>query len=134
MADENRENLKVELAFALAQGVSVTAWARARDVPRSTVYKWASEREVRKTVDACRRRMLDRAIGKLTKRSTWVVDRIAGIAEEAESESVRLRALRSMLSEMMAISKYSALEGRVADVEDKFDAQTGDANQAGSLS
>ena len=64
MADENRESLKIELAFALAQGVSVTAWARARDVPRPTVYRWASEREVRKTVDACRRRMLDRAIGK----------------------------------------------------------------------
>ena len=134
MAEEDRESLKIELAFALARGASVTGWARARDVPRTTVYRWASEREVRKIVDACRRRMLDQAIGKLTKRSTWTVDRITGLADGAESESVRLRALRGMLSEMMAISKYSALEGRVADVEDKLDARTGDANQAGAHS
>jgi hypothetical protein len=134
MDEDNRESLKTELAFALAQGSSIIAWARARDVPRTTAYRWASEREVRKTVDTCRRRMLDRAIGKLTKRSTWVVDRITGLGEGAESESVRLRALNGMLSQMMAVSKYSALEGRVADVEDKLDARTGNADPAGSPS
>ena len=32
---------KTKLALALAQGVSITAWARARSMARSTVYRWA---------------------------------------------------------------------------------------------
>jgi hypothetical protein len=128
MAEENREDLKTELAFALARGSSIIGWARARDVPRATAYRWSSEREVRKIVDACRRRMIDQAVGKMAKQSTWVVGKITGLASDAESESVRLRALRSLLTEMMSVSKYWGLEGRVADVEEKLDARTAQMN------
>jgi hypothetical protein len=51
MVEENREGMKPELAIALARGISVGAWARARGVPRSTVYRWALEPEVRKMVE-----------------------------------------------------------------------------------
>ena len=61
MAEENRDSLKTELASALAHGVPEMASARARDLPRPTVYRWASEREVRKKVDAYRRRLIDRS-------------------------------------------------------------------------
>jgi hypothetical protein len=132
MAEENRESLKPELAIALAQGVSVIRWARENDVPRTTAYRWAGEPEVRKIVETCRRRVIDRAIGRMTKRSTWVVDRITRLADKAESEAVRLRALRGMLSDMMSVSKYSGLEGRVAEVEEQFyaRAQSADAQSA----
>ena len=43
MNGEELKTAKAELALALAQGLQVTAWARARSVGRTTVYQWASD-------------------------------------------------------------------------------------------
>jgi len=40
------------------------------------------------------------------------------LAEAAESESVQLRALRSIFSDVMAVAKFSNLEHRVAEIEE----------------
>ena len=58
MAEENRESMKPELAIALARGISVTAWARARGVPRPTAYRWSKDPKVRKAIDAFRCRSI----------------------------------------------------------------------------
>jgi hypothetical protein len=42
MNGEELKTTKTQLALALAQGASVTAWARARDVPKMTDYRWLS--------------------------------------------------------------------------------------------
>jgi hypothetical protein len=56
-------------------------------------------------VEACRRRLIDQAIGMLSGKATWSVGRITRLADSAESESVRLRALRGMLTDMISSSK-----------------------------
>jgi hypothetical protein len=132
MAEDTRESMKPELAIALARGITVARWARENDVPQSTVYRWSHEPEVRKMVEACRRRLIDQAIGRVTKRTSWIFGRITKLADRAESESVRLKALRSLLSDMMAVSKFSGLEGRMADVEEKLAVRLGNADGAGS--
>jgi len=116
---------KIHLAAAIAQGESVAGWARENGVPRSTAFLWAREPGVRRTVEACRRRTLDRAIGRMTKRTLWASDRIAALAKAAESESVQLRALRSMLADVMAASKFSNLEDRLAQLEADYREQPG---------
>jgi hypothetical protein len=40
------------------------------------------------------------------------------VAKEAESESVRLRAARSIFSDMMMVSRYSRLEARMTELEE----------------
>ena len=75
---------------------------------------------VRKKVESCRRRTMDQAIGRMTKHSTWAADGIAAIARDAESDSVRLRAFRAIFSDVMAVSHYNGLEGRMAEIEDKL--------------
>ena len=77
-----------------------------------------------------RRRALDRAVGKVAMRSTWIMDRISRIAMEGDSDEVRLKALRGLLAEMINVSKYSGLETRLAEVEETLDAQRGNANRA----
>jgi hypothetical protein len=116
---------KIHLAAAIAQGQSVAAWARDNGVPRSTAYDWASEPSVRRTVEACRRRTLDRAIGRMTRRTLWASDRVAELAKAAESESVQLRALRSIFADVMAVSKFSNLEDRLAQLEEDYREQHG---------
>jgi transposase-like protein len=39
-----------QLAIAIAQGKSISEWARQNDVPRSTAYDWANDPECRRLV------------------------------------------------------------------------------------
>ena len=115
-----REFLKIRkthLAVALAQGVSVQSWARANEVPGSTASPWASDPEVCHLVESIRRRVSDRAIRGLSKRDTRAAGAILELAESAEPESVRLKALQTVLADPMINGKYAKLKERVAGIE-----------------
>jgi hypothetical protein len=119
MSKEERTSLQSELAAALAAAESCADWASAHGVPEWTAQRWASESEVRAEVEAYRRGNLDQAVGRMSHRAAWATDQIAKLAEEARSESVRLAALRSMLSDMMAVADFVGLEGRIAKLEEQ---------------
>jgi hypothetical protein len=120
MSDEPQKGTKVQLALAVARGDAIRNWARDNNVPRRTAFRWAKEPDVRKAVESYRRRMIDQAIGRMTRRSGWVADGITQIAREARSDSVRLRAYRAMFSDMMAVNKFSGLESRMVEVEEQL--------------
>ena len=84
-----------------------------------TAQRWANDSEVRAEVEAYRRGNLDQAVGRMSLRTAWATDQIAKLAEEARSESVRLAALRSMLSDMMAVADFAGLEARIAKLEEQ---------------
>jgi hypothetical protein len=121
---ENFQSRKSQLALAIAQGTSITAWARKNDVPNRTAFRWATEPKVRAAIDSYRRRALDRAIGRLAKRVTWAADGIVKLAKDADSESVKLAALRSIFSNMMAVSEFSGLEDRITKIEERLHDRT----------
>ena len=79
--------------------------------------------------DAIRRRALDGAIGNIAMRSSWIMKRLTKLAEGADSETVRLRALRGLVSDMITVSRYSGLEARMAELEGSLHAQPGNANR-----
>src|SRR4029077_17817283 len=106
----------------------VAAWALANEVPKRTAYRWASEPEVRAAIESCRRRALDRAVGGMAKRATWAAGQIAKLGKDAASESVKVAALRAIFSDMMAVSKFGLLEDRVTELEERFDARTGNTS------
>src|SRR5450755_1214825 len=76
MPGERPRSQKTELALAIANGTSVTAWARGNEMPKRTAYRWAREPEVRAAVESYRRRAVDRAIGRMARRVTWATDGI----------------------------------------------------------
>ena len=123
--DELPQKKKTQLAVAMAQGVSVSAWARGNDVPKRTAYRWAAEPNVRATAESCRRRALDRAVGRMANRATWAVDQIVALGANAESESVKLSALRAVLSDMMKVSEFSVLEVRMTEIEEELRVRNG---------
>jgi Homeodomain-like domain len=131
MTDEIREVTKSQLAVALARGISVSAWAQAHNVPRPTVYRWASEPEVRQEIAACRRRMVDQVVGLMVKRARKAVAGIGALADGAESETVRLKALLSILSQMMAVSRFGDLEQRMTEIEEQLNDRAGNTGQTG---
>jgi hypothetical protein len=120
MSEEPLKGTKTQLALAIAQGVPVAAWARTHGVGRRTAFEWARQPEVRQEMQDYRRRIFDQAVGQLTKRCTNAVKTIVSLSTHAECESVRLRAARTVVSEMMKVSRYTGIEDRVTDVECKF--------------
>jgi hypothetical protein len=128
MTGELPQNKKTQLALALAQRISVALWARDNQMPRSTAYRWASQPELRATVESCRRRARDRALGRMAMRAHWTSDQIAKLAAGAESESVKLRALRSILADVISVSKFSDLRRRMAAIEQELHERTDNAS------
>jgi hypothetical protein len=112
---------KTQLALAVAQGVRIAAWARTNGVPRRTAFRWAKEPDVRKAVEAYRRRTIDLAVGRMTKGSSEAAELILKIAHEADTYAVRLRAARAVLSDMIKVAKFSGIEERMTAIEDKLD-------------
>ena len=58
-------------------------------------------------------------------------DGITRLAKGAESESVQLRAWRAIIADQMAVAKFSDLEYRMTEIEEKLDERTEHAEQAG---
>ncbi len=84
---------------------------------------------VRAAVASCRRRAVDRAIGRMVARAPWAADQIVKLGEIAASESVKLSALRAILSDMMKVNEYAGLELRITEIEEQLHDRTGNANR-----
>src|SRR3954468_1117312 len=130
MEKEVRRLKKINLALAVAEGESIAEWARQNEVPERTAQRWAQDRNVRREVDACRRRALNEAIGRMTRMSMNAVDGIVTLAREADSESVQLRAWRGVLADLMSVSKFSDLEHRMTELEEQVLERTGHTRPA----
>jgi hypothetical protein len=100
MSAKTLNHSKTELALAIAQGVSVTAWARANGVSRMTGFRWARDPLVRETVQRCRRRTIEDGIRRISKQSGWAGDGIGMLARIANSETVKLAEFRAILAGM----------------------------------
>ncbi len=129
--EERPRTQKTDLALAIANGMSVAAWARGHEVPKRTAYRWSREPKVRAAVESTRRRAVDRAIGRMARRVTWATDEIAELAKSAASESVKLAALRAILSDMMAVSQFAGLEQRITEIEEQLHEPTTNTGCAG---
>src|SRR5271165_5908695 len=123
MSEEPIKGTKTQLAVALAQGHSVAKWARDNDVPRTTAFRWARDPEVRKAVESCRRRVMDQAVGRMTGHTAEAIKGIVRIAWNTKSDTVELRAWLAVISDMMAVSKYSGMEVRMTEIEARLDAR-----------
>jgi hypothetical protein len=128
MTEESNGSPKSLLAAAIAQGTPIDRWAAANGVPERTASGWAAEPDVRAETESIRRRSLDQATGRLAAHATWAVEQIITLGDSAASESVRLRALRAVMSDLIAISNFSGLEIRMAAIEEKLRARSGNAS------
>jgi hypothetical protein len=117
MSQRNNQDQKSNLAIAIAGGRTVAAWAKANDVARRTAHSWSKSPEVRDLVARIRRRAIDRAVGLLSRNATAAAKRPASLAKGAASESVQLQAARAILADLMSVSNYAEMEGRLAEVE-----------------
>ncbi len=100
-------------------------------MPKRTAYRWSKEPEVKSAVGSYRGRIVDRAVGRFATRSTWAVNEITTLAKRAESESVQLGALRAILSNLIAVSRFAALEQSITEIKEQLRARAPAANPPG---
>ena len=129
MQEDARNDLKSQLALRIARGKPINAWASQNEVPLPTAYRWSREPQVRGEVQEWRRFVLNLTIGRLAGLSLKATDGIAKLGRGAES--VHLRAWRAILADQMAVSKFSDLEYRMAEIEEQLSDQTGHKDHAG---
>jgi hypothetical protein len=120
MSKRINDHLKANLALAMAGGSTVKAWADANGVADRTARTWSNSPEVRDQVEAIRREIVHCTIGRLCNHATAAADEIARLVTGASTDAVRLQAARAVLAELMAVSSYATLEGRLAEVEGRI--------------
>jgi hypothetical protein len=67
----------------------------------------------------------------MAKHVNWAANGIVTLAKSANSESVRLAALRAVFSNMMAISEFAGLEMRMTEIDEQLRDTTGNSTQTG---
>jgi hypothetical protein len=125
--EELRSSLRDQLMMTIARGKSIAEWARRNGVPESTARRWASDPDLRRQVEEWRRSVLDEALGWMAEHSMWAVKGITKLGKSAESESVQLRARRFLLLDQIAVSKFSNVEYRMAEIEEEIRVRNRDA-------
>ena len=66
----------------------------------------------------------------MSTRARWAAQLIVKLGESATSESVRLSALRAIMSDVIAVSKFGGLEDRMTEMEEVVRASAGNADRA----
>jgi hypothetical protein len=119
------EDKKTSLGMAVARGQSVAVRSRKNGVAERTAQRWAREPEVRKEVANCRRRLLSRALGRMTQNTARAADIIVRIAREGTSDEVKLKAARAVFSEVIAVARHTDLEERMTEIEESLEPRRG---------
>ena len=122
MSEEIPEEPKSKLAYWIAQGKSIAVWARQNGVHRGTAYRWAKQAEVREIVNWWRRQSMDRALGRMARRSSRAADGILRWAEEL-SQSRSGCAWRAILNDQMQVAQFADLEYRMTELEQEIKAE-----------
>jgi hypothetical protein len=60
-----------------------------------------------------RRRFVDAGIGKLTRHVTKAVNQLARLADQAQSEAVKLAASRAIIAELIAVSNFAEVSQEI---------------------
>jgi hypothetical protein len=125
MSGQQRTIRKKELVTALTEGTLLDDWARENGISRRTAYRWVKDPKVRAAVNLHRRMAVDQSLAVMSEQVTGAAKAIGELGKNAASESVKLRALQAVFTNLVAVSKFGGLEERITQLEEQFHARTG---------
>jgi transposase len=112
-----RQNADAALIAALAGGASRQKAAQMADVSESTVYRRLADAEFVSQVESARADMVDQATGRLTYLTLAAIEMAAKLMLTAESETVRLGAVRTILEYGTKFHDNEEFESRLESLE-----------------
>jgi hypothetical protein len=106
------------LALAMAEGMSIAAWAKANGVNPRAAYRLAARPGVRAKAAEFRARMIDEAIGNLARGArSCAILLWATAADPEQPTTVRLSAASRALSLLMGLESHATFTAQFADLQ-----------------
>lgn len=104
------------MVVALARGKTVTEACGQTGISRTTVYRWLGDPGFCHRVEATRKELFDRAIGRLADSASAAADTLAGLLQDG-SPTIRLGAARANLELAIRWKKLDAVDGKLVSAE-----------------
>ncbi len=104
------------LLLALAGGASATEAARKAGVSERTAFRRMQDPEFQRSIAQARDKMVENALGQLAEASVTAVRTLRALCA-ARSETVRLKAARSLLELTMRMREHVDFGARIAALE-----------------
>ncbi len=117
MAQKGTRKGETALIMALASGQNVRDAAKAVGIGERTARRRMNDEGFRRELSIARDRIISEAVGRLTAASTNAVCTLEQLMSEAESETVRLSAARTILDKTVSMRENLELAERLARVE-----------------
>jgi hypothetical protein len=120
MTQNGRLSAKTDaLALAIAAGKSLRDAAAVTGLSERTAYRRLAEESFRQRINDLRAEMMQRSLGKMADAMADAADVLRKLMAEAERESVRLGAARTVLELSVRIRETVDLEVRVKALEER---------------
>jgi hypothetical protein len=129
MAHRGRFNAVSAVIAALSTGATHEEAAGHGKVSERTIRRWLTKPAFKRRLNAARAQLLESTIGKLSGKMMRAVETLEALLD-AESETVRLGAARSIIELGAKLRDSREIEERLQDVEKRQ--QDWDASQKGN--
>ncbi len=133
MSENYNENARfrradTRLLVALASGESIRRAARTARVSQQTVSRRLEDADFRRRLARLRARMVDEAIGQLSRGMARAGRTLRRLLTTAQSESVRLGAARTILEMHCRLKEAGEIEERLQALEERLAASKVNTN------
>ena len=125
MSHRGRKNADEPLAAAIAAGSTIADAAKAAGVSDQTVYRRMREPSFLRRVDEIRREMMSQVVGRLTASLDAAAAQLHNLQANAETDSVKLSACRSIFEFAMRGSELLDVTRRLNEIEAILKGQDG---------
>jgi hypothetical protein len=124
MAEIGRRKRDAALLLALASGQTIRDAARAAGIGERTATRRVADPEFRRLIAQTRNEMTNRALGRITDAMTAAADTLRALLN-AEAESVRLAAARTILELPNKMSISLELAEQLEELKQRYEQSTG---------
>ena len=112
-----------ELALAVAAGRKVSSWCEENGVAPRTAYAWYKREEFRRLVARYRRRVEERAVGRMARNFGRAVAKVVQLIEEGVNDHIKLSAAEILIDKLLYMQKHAELKQEIRRLEERLAAR-----------
>jgi hypothetical protein len=114
----------------LVGGGNASSFASKHGIPDRTARSWAASKTVRDAVEAANRESGRQIVTVLSRTGAAAAIELSKLALKSQDEKIRLGACRTVLQQLVEISKFTELEQQMTDLTNRLAVIEGTGNEA----
>lgn len=116
MAGGSRKRAEAVFIAAVVAGETIESAAGKAHVSQTTAYRWLRSQGIREEVIRLRSEIIERVAARLTDVASVAVDKLHQLLD-AESDAIKLGAVRTILEQLLRIKDHTEIQSRLAELE-----------------